>query len=296
MIEPKYADTDVNGDDLSATERQWIRDETNRFFPEEYVKRNWKTGPGRDQWCDVLERAKRGTSLAEWLSVADDRSDRQAISVELNEQTVPNWMERISEYDLHFYQIDDQSRGIVAANTDVADAVLEAETELEGEDRDEVLGDLYGYPDCCREFYVDRVRQDDRRDPLYEIACNSDSVSPIDGDRERLLAEGVEPWANVLYRQFGWTFISHLPCSFDCERSFDVGETRGEIMADHGFRDAANHLWEWLQLPMTWTAFKALSHVRNRYFIGSASTSCYWSEKEIVWKRPHQAGGQIVDE
>lgn len=313
-VEPKYVETDIHGNPLTEEQKQWIED-TELVVDEPFTKTNWKTKQARDEWSDMFYRMARAKDAAEWLSVSDDRSDRKAAIIHVRNSNREEWLERISDIGLVFRAIrysepydgfshvtrttskKDPERitySVIAQNKDIADKFVEAETEMSGEDRHHTVGEFLAFPKCCRDFFMDVWVDQFQIDPLYEIACNSSCSEPIDGDPENILLRDPEPWANIFWRYFGVSFITHLPCSVDCEDSYKVAKTRGEIMADNGYREEANKLWEWLREPFIWTGHNALAHIRNRYIIGSSGTSEYWSKKRVVWGQEHEPGGSIL--
>lgn len=316
MIEPQYAEADVFGTELDEDARKWARDPANRVRLTPHVKTNWKTLDARTGHAETMAEVRSARREAEWHSVVADSTDRQAALVSVSNVNRERWLEIVSEYDLIYRPLrytqgydgfthqhrpaspqdpDRHTFSVVAANTDVADAMEAAHDPDEPTDHD-TIGALLGFPACCREAFEQWFIDEQRVDPIYEIACNTGSAETIDGDRERVHLPDPEPWANVMYRYFGWSLLSHLPCSFDCEASHAVAEGVGEVMVDAGYRDEANALWYWLREPTTWTATNGLCHVRNQHFIGGANSGAYWSRKEVVWREPHAPGGTIIDE
>lgn len=313
MIEPQYVQTNVDGTPLTEEEQAWVDDHDIRLEP--FEKKNWKSPSSREGWRDVLQRAARGKSEAEWRSVLDGRTERRAAIIHVNNYNREAWLRRVSEHDLVYRDIrftrphqgfahgftdtdvDDLERityAVVAQDVDVADEFVEAETELGSLEKHDVVGELLGFPECCRDFFADVWASQGQIDPMYEVACNSGNAEAIDGDREDVLIRDPDPWNNVLYRYFGWAFITHIPCSWDCEASMEIARSRGELMADNGYKDAANALWEWLSEPMVWTGYHGICHLVNQHFLGSSSTSDYWSKKRIVWGEENAPGGSVI--
>lgn len=319
MVEPIYRQTDYNGNELTDEEKDYLRE--NKWNAEPFTKSNWKSASSRDKWGPLLDGASQAKDMAEWRSVASEKTDRKAAIIHITNTNREKWLRRLGEqglayrdirysepyggYSHKFFPTDksDPNRitySVIAENEDIADKMKEAELEMEGEERHRTVGGLLGFPDCCMDHFIDVWLPSDESerfiDPMYEASCNTSCAKAIDGNRNHIHIPDVNPYTSVLYRYFGWSFITHLPCSWDCEKSQKVGQARGEIMAENGFADEANALYNWLEQPMTWTGYKALAHIRNKDFIGSAGTSCYWNEKKIVWNEPHAQGGSIVED
>jgi len=313
-ITPTYAQHDVHGNELTEADREELLEDRPRL--DSFVKTNWKTAESRDTWQTLLQRGAEAKSEAEWRSVADPRTDRKAAIIHVSHQSRDKWLERIGDHGLHYRQIrysrpyegfshrflpadeNDPERisySVIAENEDVADKMYEAETELEGKERHNTVGSLLGFPDCCLEFFGDVWIDKGRIDPLYEITCNTESAERINGSPHELRVVDPEPWANVIWRYFGWSFITHLPCSWDCEQSHDIAQFRGEIMAENGYQDAANAMHTWLGLPHTWSGYKCLARVANEHILGSSQTCCYWNNKRVVWGEEHPSESVVDD-
>jgi len=283
---------------------------------EPFTKTNWKTASSRDLWRDVLRRAAQAKHVAEWKSVISDKTDRKAAVIHVNNSNRERWLERISNTDLvfreiryskpydgfshKFYPTDQQdleriTYSVVAQNPDIADKFKEAELEMQGHERHSTVGEFLGFPECCRNFFNDAWINQGKTDPMYETSCNTDSAEAIDEDNEDVILKEPSPFSNIMWRYFGWSFVTHIPCSWDCEKTVEVGKARKEIMEENGYEEAANQLEEWLNLPFVWTGYHRLAHIRNRHVIGTSTTSNYWSKKRVVWRREHQPGGGIFE-
>lgn len=283
---------------------------------EPFTKTNFKTPTSRDLWSDLLDRIAAAKSEAEWRSVMDNDTDRKAAVIHVTNYNRERWLRRVSEYDLSFRDIryskpydgfshkffptdeTDPERitySVLAVNDDIADKFEEAETEMGGAERHDTVGQLLGFPSCCRDFFNDVWVNQGVKDPMYEITCNSDSADVVCGDRTTLKVEDPNPGANILWRYFGWSFITHHPCSWDCTESVEIARDRYRVMCEAGYDEAADALYEWLDEPHVWSGYHALATVKNQHIIGNTHTSSYWTDKTIYWKHEPPAGGGIFD-
>lgn len=274
-----------------------------------FARHNWKTADSRDEWSELLQGAGRAKGVAEWKSVMDGATNRRAAIVHVTNQNREEWIRRVGDHGLvyrdirysepydgfshKFYPTDKQdpnriTYSVLAESEDVADKMVEAEMEMDGPERHRTVGELLGFPDCCLEFFNNVWLQEQLVDPIYEISCNTDSVEAIDGDREHLRIVDPNPGASILWKYFGWSFITHIPCSWDCEKSIDIGRERYRLMCENGFEAEASALAEWLSLPATWSGLHALAEVKNAHCIGTSKTSSYFSEKQVVWGEEHE--------
>lgn len=299
---------DVHGTELTEAQEQWAEDNEVRIEP--FTKTNWKSAEARDEWNEWMTRMRQAKDAAEWLSVMDDRTDRTAAIIHVNNHNRETWLQRISEHDLVYRPIrysepydgfshkhrptdkHDPERvtyAVISESEEIAEDFVNAESE--GEKRHSDIGEYLGFPECCREFFGD-VWLGGTIDPMYEIAENSGNAEQL-GDNDIRIVDP-DPRANILWRYFGVSFITHIPCSFDCEHTHEIAQARGEIMADNGYKEEANRLFQWLSMPHIWTGHNGLMHIRNQYIIGSSQTSTYWNERRIVWDEKHKQGGSIV--
>lgn len=275
---------------------------------EPFAKFNWKSAESRDYWDkQAMSRAK---SEAEWRSVLDDKTDRKAAIIHVNNFSREKWLRRVGEHGLHYRDIrysrpydgfsheflpadpNDPNRltyAVIAEDPDIADKMEEAETEMSGSERHDVVGSLLGFPKCCRDFFNDvwlgEGSGEHIRDPMYEITCNSGNVSKVDGDSESLVINDPNPGVCVMWRYFGISYLTHMPCSWDCERSIDLARDRYRIMAENGYEEAAEAIHEWLSQPFTWSGYHGFAHVQNQHATTETNTASYLNEKKIEWAK-----------
>ncbi|MFB6236946.1 MAG: hypothetical protein ABEH81_01110 [Halopenitus sp.] len=245
----------------------------------------------------------------------DDQTDRKAAIIHVNNYNREQWIKRVGEHGLsyrdirysepyegfshkHFpTDINDPERityAVIAESDDIADKMEEAELEFDEDEKHNTVGELLGFPDCCRDFF-DQEWLNGRIDPMYEITCNSGNAKRVESEfGDTILVEDPNPGACVMWRYFGLSFITHLPCSWDCEHAIDVGRERYRVMKEAGYEDAADAMYQWLSLPFQWSGYHGIADIKNRYVTGCSQTSSYWEKKTIKWGGDHEAGGQIM--
>lgn len=270
-----------------------------------YTHLNWKTPRSRDAWREYISGMGQAKSAAEWMSVMDDETERKAAIIHINNYNREEWLKRVGEHDLHFRPIrysepyngfahkfsptteNDPNRitySVIAEDADVADKMEEAEMEMVGVDRHNVVGELLGFPECCREFFMEDWATRGIRDPMYEISCNTPSASCIDGNRNHIHVEDPNPGVNNMWRYFGISFITHMPCSWECEESIELARNRYRIMSENGYTEEAQYIHEWLDQPFTWSAYHGQANIQNMHVTAKVNSSCYLDEKRVVWK------------
>lgn len=297
-VEPSYLDVD----------HEPVR------IKEPFTKRNWKSTTSRDAWDTLHSRMSAAKSEAEWRSVIDEETDRKAAIIHVNNHNRDVWLERVAKHDLFYRPIrytapyDGYSHKHMPVDRTDPERVTYAAIALEEEhvetfehaetgnpDRvdHEAIGELLGFPKCCRRFFDEVWVKGRKLDPIYEIACNSGNAEAVDGDPNHILIKDPNPGANVMWRYTGLSFLTHLPCSWDCEDSIEVARHRYRVMCNHGYQDAADGLVEWLSQPHEWTGHKAICEVRNQHAMVCSHTTSYWQKKTVTWGGPHNPGGSV---
>ena len=270
-----------------------------------FTQHNWQNAESRDQWKELFREMRSAKDVAEWRSVIDDETDRKAAIIHVDHQNRDEWLEKVGEHDLHYRAIrysehysgfshrvrpadpNDPRRmtyAVISKNPDIADKMEEAENEMDGRERHDMVGNLLGFPDCCRDFFNKDWVDRGIRDPMYEISCNSDSAEVVDGDRNHIRIPDANPGACVLWRYFGLSFITHMPCSWDCENSIELARERYRIMAENGYEEAADAMYQWLELPFSWTCINGIAHIQNQHVTAPTNSSVYLDKKRIDWK------------
>lgn len=270
---------------------------------------NWKSADARDVWSEYKKGMRAAKDEAEWRSVLDNQTDRKAAIIHVNNFNREEWLRRVGEYDLHYRDIrfsrpyqgfsheflpaepNDPERityAVIAENSDIADKMEELETNNGGSGRHDGVGELLGFPDCCRKFFNDIWLADNEqdvhiRDPMYEITCNSDNVEKVDDSPEHLIVNDPNPGACVMWRYYGISYLTHMPCSWDCEKSIELARNRYRIMAENGYEEAADMIHQWLSQPFKWSGYHGLAHVENEYATTETNTANYLNEKIVEW-------------
>ena len=128
----------------------------------------------------------------------------------------------------------------------------------------EAIGDLLGYPSCCREFFR-RVWVDDALvDTTWPMAVAT-AAAPNGG-----LAGGATtvevagpPQANILWRWMGARAVPHLPCRFDCPATVSLANRLVAVGRDAGFEEEMEWLLEILSWPVEWSALHGIAEIKT---------------------------------
>lgn len=144
-----------------------------------------------------------------------------------------------------------------------------------------VVGKLLGYPTCCIEAFNDRWKQG-IIDPIWEAGCEMAVPIKVREDKWLLNAKP-SIYTNQMLRYFGIRITSHLPCSFDCTATEEVGAIWSETMESISPK-VYKQLVKLLQMPIVWDAYHGIVQVNTPLFIGISTTGYTDDNRVIVTK------------
>lgn len=112
---------------------------------------------------------------------------------------------------------------------------------------DRALGEVLGYPTCCRDFFTHTWSNDQVDTTWDQYATTGDANGPVE--------------ANILWRWMGVRWVSHLPCSFQCEATVEVGRKTREAMKKHGLIEEAKIIDMILSWPVRWSGVNGIAEI-----------------------------------
>jgi hypothetical protein len=124
------------------------------------------------------------------------------------------------------------------------------------------IGILLGYPRCCTEFFDKIWVKEKYLDTTWHMALNSRNVKHDSNFVELVL----KFQTNVLWRWIGVRLVPHLPCSFDCIPSIDLGNDFLELGIRMGYKDEMEWLKEILSWSVEWSALHGIGEIKNPLF------------------------------
>lgn len=295
---------DINGNPLTSEQRAKLDTERREeVTPGGKEKVTWRTDAAKSKYNSALRTISQLVEHHSWKRILDDRFDRKIAIVIVRNSEQEEWAERIGNNGLHYSVINHlapqegfshaavrgnpndperRTRSVVGANRDVVEKASQAFDSAPPAEKNDIVGDLLGYPDCCSSFFNDFWLQKDIRDPIYEIGCNTTGATSLDSHDDAVHLSSINPLCNVAWRYWGWTFLDHIPCAFDCEKSIAHAKKKAEWLKDSGYTEEVSLLQEWLSLPTEWSGKTGLGRVSNRHALASSSTSWYWNKKTVV--------------
>jgi hypothetical protein len=127
--------------------------------------------------------------------------------------------------------------------------------------RDREAGRLLGYPTCCinhfNKYWVDQGFVDS----TWTMAA--DKLVLKETDHTIHIKSDTPPEANILWRWQGVRLVSHLPCSFDCEHTEELGMKMAELGRKLGYDKEIDWIYKILSWPVEWSALHGIAEIRT---------------------------------
>jgi hypothetical protein len=274
------------------------------FALPDFTRVSWVNDTVHDTWGPRLARVNRAWSELEWASTATglrrcallwrSPSDRDA--------HVEQWRKcRLSALSLsnahqppttgdHGVQenaqenrtnIPDPSRNSAGQNLTITvvgrqlDDLHAFQHAWHSHDHD-VIGSLLGYPDCCRLMFG-AFWSTGATDPTWPMACATEHAQ-----RNGLtVTVGGQDNANILWRWLGIRTVAHLPCSFTCPQTAQIGERNLELGHNAGLVQEIAWLRELLSWPVEYSALHGIAEIKTPILRVATRTDAT-AEKYIV--------------
>ena len=122
---------------------------------------------------------------------------------------------------------------------------------------DTAIGELLGYPACCRDFFRGTWVDEGMVDTTWPMAAASGRVEACS------VEVAGPPLANILWRWVGARAVPHLPCRTDCEATVAFGEALVAVGRATGFADEMDWLEEVLSWPVEWSALHGIAEIKT---------------------------------
>ncbi len=90
--------------------------------------------------------------------------------------------------------------------------------------RDREAGRLLGYPTCCTNHFMKYWVDQEFVDTTWTMAAENMQLNDDDETHRTIhIKADTPPEANIMWRWQGVRLVSHLPCSFDCKATEELG-------------------------------------------------------------------------
>ncbi|UCC91310.1 MAG: hypothetical protein JSV39_03265 [Candidatus Aenigmatarchaeota archaeon] len=143
----------------------------------------------------------------------------------------------------------------VSKDGDISKSVLE---ELKRSAWSPELARLLGYPNCCYKFYIKLAEDEKLKDLIHHTYKNTKSklnlylnnvfnyTSRLQGKTDRLFR--IHLLNKEMHLPF-YKFTAHAPCSYDCQRSIEIGKKTQSSLKKHG-PELAKEIYTHLSKPI----------------------------------------------
>ena len=225
----------------------------------DFTRIGWVSEAARAEWEPKLERIRRAWTDAEWLSVA--MGVRDCALVAFPRAELARFAARFAEHGLSAVDapLPESTRpGWLFVLAGALDAVREAREAWIARS-DERLGQLFGYPECCRRFFTKVWTDLGCRDTTWHMAVNS---APLSGDIVDIRAAG-EELANILWRWLGVRAVPHLPCRFTCDASNAFAKRMLGVLEEMNCHAEGEWIREILGWPAEWSALHGIAEIKT---------------------------------
>lgn len=121
------------------------------------------------------------------------------------------------------------------------------------------MGELLGYPRCCRVAFDRAASQPGAQDAVWKAALADNAGSR---ERDALEIKG-PPQVNIMLARIGVRLIPHQPCSFTCAESLELAErfrSAADTTEELEALDAARQMLSW---PISWSAANGIAEVKT---------------------------------
>jgi hypothetical protein len=243
------------------------------FTLPDFTRWSWVSDRARDVWEPRIHRITRAWLQIEWLSVtAGVRACGVTIATpEQFIQQAPAWAEQgLNALPVEMVGVSGQPyasttvpqqaakpfafRLVLGAPADVA-----AFKRAWDESDDRRIGELLGYPTCCREFFRQIWVEQSLLDTTWPMAMNS----ATDHRGITTIELSGAPEANILWRWIGVRAVPHLPCRFDCARSVELAQRMLAVGRDAGYSQEVDWLLAMLDWPVEWSALHGIAEIKT---------------------------------
>lgn len=128
--------------------------------------------------------------------------------------------------------------------------------------------ELLGYPPCCSKSF-ENVLEQGVMDTTWFMSVATAGFS--DSEKNCIEVTG-DPLTNILWRWLDIRAIPHLPCSFRCKVSLELGKQYMDVGRQHGYSRELDWMLEILSWPVEWSALHGIAEIKTPILKASTRT------------------------
>jgi hypothetical protein len=264
------------------------------FTLPDFTRRLWVSTAAETTWGDRLARVTRAWSEIEWLSVAAGLRPCALVSVGPEEFVAQarQWVRRgLSALPVEIHGASSYTYASTPVPLELGQpfqfrivlgnpADVSAFQDAWDASDDEAIGRLLGFPACCFDFYRDVWVEQGMVDTTWPMARNT----PGAVEECRCLEVAGPPEANILWRWMGARAVPHLPCSFQCAATVELGRKLIAVGREAGYGAEMDWLLEILAWPAEWSALHGIAEIKTPVLKVSTRTDA--TARKYVVRRP----------
>lgn len=201
-----------------------------------------------------------------WFSPADFLAVTRGIKPVSRIGAVPMGLQKIIEsckkHGIKYKKVDQavysSSEKISLIYISRSEKLIQQAAEAERKGNREKVGELFGYPECCTDFFIKNLFSEKRKDNegylIQSIFKNSSKPFPYytntifnDSSKGNTNLIRSETFFQALGR-YCLYFIPHHPCSFNCKKSINIGKDIRKIFLQE-IPEYCKSLDYWLKKP-----------------------------------------------
>ena len=263
------------------------------FVLPDFTRRSWVSKTAQDIWEPRFQQITRVWQEMEWLAVAAGLR-ACAIAIVTPDSFVKQageWAKRgLSGMPVEIQGMSTSSYSSTPVSAELGkpfvyrvvvgtpQSVMAFKAAWDNDDHGEI-GRLLGYPSCCHQFFFDVWVEDGLIDTTWPMAV---ADVPVANGTRSVEISGA-PEANILWRWMGLRAVPHLPCSFSCQPTVDLGQKFIQLGHDAGYEQEMDWLLEILSWPIQWSALHGIAEVKTPLIKVSTRTDA--TAQEYVVRR-----------
>ncbi len=243
------------------------------FVLPDFTRVVWVSDRARERWQPVFKRITKAWWDIEWLSIVqglracsltivppEDFVEKGGAWVENGLGNLPVALQGFPghTYSSTSSSVEPGQPFVIRVAVGRPEHILEFKRAWDSGDA-RTIGRLLGYPECCTDFFVENWINKGLVDTTWPMATKD-----LDASDERSLVDSDGPYeANILWRWMGIRAVSHLPCSFTCSATAELGKKMMRIGRDAGYEQEMDWLSEILSWPVEWSALHGIAEIKT---------------------------------
>jgi hypothetical protein len=251
------------------------------FALPDFTRHSWVSDRARLTWEPRMARIRHAWSEVQWLSVVDKIRPCALVGFPKNvpSTVISRWSEKhLSAVSLPAGEHQTLTGTVYVAVGSLVD--VRCAREAWNTRDDDALGRLLGYPECCRSFFQEVWVKQQSLDTTWAMATNT--AAPAGSTVA--IESGEANLANILWRWLGVRAVPHLPCSFRCKKTIQLGEELLQVATRVGYADEGRWLAEMLSWPIEWSALHGIAEIKTPLLKISTRTDATASKYTVQWK------------